>query len=282
MGSRLWHTVQHEAFHQFAQLVITPRLPIWVNEGMAEYFAEGLWTGDRLITGVLPPGRVRRVQKLIADKQLTDFDEMVLMPQAKWNAEMDIKNYDQAWSMVHFLVHADDGKYRALFVSFINELARNGGVSPKDAWAKRFGANQDAFQKKCSDWWAALGENPTENLYTQATVEVLTAFLARGAFLRQKYETADDFFDACKDGRLAIDPRKNGRIWLPASLLEKELAKARKMKTWSLDTPAKALPKLKLTLADGTIFTGTFGINAEDVSNVQVTVTKPKPTTAPK
>ncbi|MDQ3440250.1 MAG: hypothetical protein M3478_07860, partial [Planctomycetota bacterium] len=33
-----WHAVQHEGFHQFADQVIGRGLPIWANEGLAEYF----------------------------------------------------------------------------------------------------------------------------------------------------------------------------------------------------------------------------------------------------
>ena len=36
-----WSVIQHEGFHQFARTVIGGELPIWVNEGMAEYFGEG-------------------------------------------------------------------------------------------------------------------------------------------------------------------------------------------------------------------------------------------------
>ena len=35
-----WHVVQHEGFHQFAHAVIGGELPIWVNEGLADYFGE--------------------------------------------------------------------------------------------------------------------------------------------------------------------------------------------------------------------------------------------------
>src|SRR5438093_11038290 len=42
----LWRTLQHEAFHQFALRAIGPQLPVWLNEGIAQIFEEGLWTGN--------------------------------------------------------------------------------------------------------------------------------------------------------------------------------------------------------------------------------------------
>ena len=49
-----WHVVQHEGFHQFAAAVIGGDMPVWVNEGMAEYFGEGVFTGDSLSPEAFP------------------------------------------------------------------------------------------------------------------------------------------------------------------------------------------------------------------------------------
>jgi hypothetical protein len=273
-----WHTVRHEGFHQFAAQVIRGNIPVWLNEGMAEYFGEGLWTGDGLIVGVIPPGRMKMVRDLIETKKLLDFDKMVAMSHDEWNKALNYNNYTQAWSMVHFLAHAEGGKYQKPFVDFINDVA--GGKQPWPAWTSHFGRDQDAFEKKYCEWWNALDANPTFDLYTQATVETLTAHLARAYFLKQKYATADEFFAACKDGKLAFDTKKHGRIWLPAGLLTDTLAKAEKLKEWSLDAPEKKLPKLKLTLADGTVFTGSFTPDADGPGKAKVEITKPKPATA--
>ena len=35
VGSRTWHVVQHEGFHQFVFAVIRGEIPTWVNEGLA-------------------------------------------------------------------------------------------------------------------------------------------------------------------------------------------------------------------------------------------------------
>jgi hypothetical protein len=40
---QLRRTLQHEAFHQFAHTAIQGELPIWLNEGLAQYFQECLW-----------------------------------------------------------------------------------------------------------------------------------------------------------------------------------------------------------------------------------------------
>ena len=50
-----WHTVQHEGFHQFAHAVIGGDIPTWLNEGLAEYFGEALFTGGRVRPRRGPP-----------------------------------------------------------------------------------------------------------------------------------------------------------------------------------------------------------------------------------
>jgi len=53
---QIWHTIQHEGWHQFANMVVCKNkdnLPVWLNESLAEYFGEAIWTGDRLVCGVI-------------------------------------------------------------------------------------------------------------------------------------------------------------------------------------------------------------------------------------
>ena len=40
LDDRTWHVIQHEGFHQFAAAVIGGERPMWLNEGLAEYFGE--------------------------------------------------------------------------------------------------------------------------------------------------------------------------------------------------------------------------------------------------
>src|SRR5687767_1494286 len=79
-----WNVIQHEGFHQFARAVIGGELPIWVNEGMAEYFGEGIFTGDGFITGVIPPKRLTHVKQHIEEKKFKPIKEMMLLTHAQW------------------------------------------------------------------------------------------------------------------------------------------------------------------------------------------------------
>src|SRR5687768_12812023 len=64
-----WMIVQHEGFHQFARAVIGGEIPVWANEGLADYFAVSVFTGDGMVSGVVPNWRLRRVQEQIRNGQ---------------------------------------------------------------------------------------------------------------------------------------------------------------------------------------------------------------------
>lgn len=107
---QIWHTIQHEGWHQFADMVVGKskhQLPVWLNESLAEYFGEAIWTGDRLVCGVIDvtgeerkkgkktyriPPRLGRIQKHIKNKEFTNFARMIEMSHHRWNSEID-SNY---------------------------------------------------------------------------------------------------------------------------------------------------------------------------------------------
>ena len=265
----LWHTVQHEAFHQFASFVITPRLPIWVNEGLAEYFGEGIWTGDNFFTGVIPADRLKRVQKLIRDKKILPFGDMNQMSGKSWIANININNYDQAWSMVHFLIYGDGGKYQKAFALAITDIAR--GVNPGDAFAKHLGGDPDDFQEHYEKWWLALDENSTADIYTQSAVAAITSALARAHASGQKFKDFEDFLSAAKAQRLKNDTRQD----MPETLVRQDIAKAAYMGQWTLEYE-KTKPHLVLVQADLTKFIGTFEGRSNEAFAVEVKIVKPQ------
>src|SRR5262245_14273210 len=55
----LRRTLQHEAFHQFAFSAIGPEIPLWLNEGLACVFEEGIYNGNQFALGQVPPWRLR-------------------------------------------------------------------------------------------------------------------------------------------------------------------------------------------------------------------------------
>jgi len=163
----LRRTLQHEAFHQFAFSAISPNLPLWLNEGLAQLFEESLWTGNGFLLGQVPPRRIRKMQSDIDAHRLIPFATMLPMTHEDWQSRMrDPINggtqYNQAWAMVHFLVHQKDstGQF-PLRTRLINMLQLiHNGTDPKDAFAQAYSNNLQGFQDRFVEFIRALSPTP--------------------------------------------------------------------------------------------------------------------------
>jgi hypothetical protein len=253
---RLWHVVQHEGWHQFAGMVIGGDMPVWLNEGMAEYFAQAVWTGDAFVIGLAPPSRIKRIRAAIRDRKLVDFLDMLLVRSSDWTKAVSAGKaqvyYDQSWSMVHFLVHGENGKCRRSFEDFVRDIGRGGDW--RASFQTRFGRNIQAFQKRYEDWWTACKDDLAEPLYIKAAVQTLAGYAGRAAAQGQQFADAGEFFRAARGGELKL-----GEQWLPPSLLERNLLRARGLKEWSLEKQAGG-GKLVLRQPEGRTFTGSYTI----------------------
>src|SRR5438132_13799290 len=121
--------------------------------------------------------------------------------------------------MVHFLAHGDGEKYRPAFAAMMIDLSR--GRSFDNAWQDNFGS-ADGFEQRWKKFWLDLPDNPSADLYAQATVARLTSFLARALAQKQVFRSFQEFHDAAKAGKLKISQND----WLPPILLATALADA--------------------------------------------------------
>jgi Protein of unknown function (DUF1570) len=249
-----WHVVQHEGFHQFAHAVIGGELPPWLNEGLAEYFGEGLFTGDGFVTGLLPPHRVRDIQAEINNKAFRSMENMMLMTQDGWNGRLLHTNYDMAWSMAHFLAHGDNGKYQAAFAGFVKDIGRQ--VNWQRAWQARFGS-AEGFEKQWSAWWLGLDpDTASKQLYLKATVEMLTSILGRATMEKQTFDNWEEFSSAIKAQTVKI-PKVD---WLPPSLLTSAAELAERAGSgikFEIGHDRQA-PQITAVLEDGSKLVGVF------------------------
>lgn len=267
VGDLTWHIVQHEGFHQFVRAVIRGQVPIWINEGLAEYFGEAIFTGDGYVTGLISRKRCARIKEMIRSDRFKTIAEMMMLTHSDWNMEMNFENYDMAWSMIHFLGHAQDGKYQSRFQKFLQSVSF--GMAWEKAWIKNFGGDAGAFEEMWRKYWIELPEDPTPEVRARAITETLTGYLARAMSQRLRYDTADDFLAAAAKGRLAA----HADDWLPSALLDHALAEGKQVGTWELRMPKTRTPKLVCTLTDGTEIVGTFRLKRDRVGAVSTSIT---------
>ncbi|MBK9120673.1 MAG: DUF1570 domain-containing protein [Phycisphaerales bacterium] len=263
-----WYVVQHEGFHQFVYAAIGPNIPIWANEGLAEYFAQGIFTGHRFLLGAVPPERLARVKLAIREQKYLPLAEMMRLPQVAWNIDLRSYHYDQAWAMVHFLAHGDNGRYQDAFFDYLRDVSR--GVAAERAWTSRMGTDIRAFQQRWEAYWTSLPDYPTEELYAEAATEVLTAFLARAFSQRQYFEEFEPFATAILSGEIQM----HAQDWLPATLAQRVLEDRARFGTWALvRRPGQRL--LTLTRPDGTVYEGSYRVERGQVRRVEIKVRPP-------
>jgi hypothetical protein len=163
----LRRTLQHEAFHQFAFTAISHNLPVWLNEGLAQFFEEGIVIDNIVTVGQVPPRRIRQLQADMKAKRLVPFDKFLALSDAQWEQTLADKNraaaqYNQSWAMVQFLIGAtnEEGepKYRARFIEMLKSIHQ--GTDPQLAWQQQFLTNIKGFQDRFVEWANTL--QPTE------------------------------------------------------------------------------------------------------------------------
>ncbi len=257
ISERTWRVMQHEGFHQFASAVIRRSLPPWLNEGLASYFEEAIFTGDGMVSGIAPLKRAQQVATGIRDGGFASTSSMMTMSQESWNAKLEGANYDQAWSMVHFLANAEDGKYRGPFLRFLQALAR--GTSKERAWAETFG-NGKGFEAKWREYWVKMPHNASLPLEARATVAGLTSFMGRAHARGMVFEDFANFI-ACDAQSLKADPTE----WLPPGLYTRMTLLVGSLQqrgcTFSIVSSA-GVPQLLCALPEGKTILGSFALNS--------------------
>ena len=185
----LRRTLQHEAFHQFACRAIGPQLPIWLNEGLAQIFEEGIWTGSQFIIGQVPPRRVRQLGQDMRERRLTEFRKFLSMSDLAWSEGLRDRTgaatqYNQAWAMAHFLIFApdEDGdpRYRARLVQMLGLIHKQ--VDAQKAFSTAFSDNIDGFQQRFVEYARDLRPSPEATFLENQTVlaDMLVSLKARG------------------------------------------------------------------------------------------------------
>lgn len=161
-------TVQHELAHRFLHERF-PRIPRWLDEGMAEYHSSARVDGTRLVLGA--PASIDftdRTYFWVAD--MGSFEQLqvprYLAPSLRdlteaGRAEFYTKGgvegvslkdrerqgalYTAAWKLVHLLLNGPDPTQRAAFAAYLGDLER--GANPREAFLERFGYDWSGLER---------------------------------------------------------------------------------------------------------------------------------------
>jgi hypothetical protein len=160
--------LQHEGFHQFAFRYMGINLPIWVNEGLAQYFEDGIFVKKKLQLDLANARRIESVKAAVREGRDIDFDRMLSMSDDKWSSTLAASPteasllYDQAWSMVFFLATARRGRYVKPFRRYLIAVAN--GTESMEAFHDAFKLEEvKPFQEAWRDY-ALEAEPDTVNI----------------------------------------------------------------------------------------------------------------------
>lgn len=156
--AKVVETLRHEGFHLFAFLRIHRDLPMWIDEGLAEYFGASRRAGDELILGIAPPGAVANVRSAIEEGRLIPLEDLMASRASTWNRGVVRADprvnlmYDESWSFVHFLLHHDGGRHVQRLRVYLDALHANAAEKrarhaafPRDELARLEAAWKDAL-----------------------------------------------------------------------------------------------------------------------------------------
>jgi hypothetical protein len=193
---QLISTLQHEGFHQFAWQYIGHGLPIWVNEGLAQYYEDAILQGRRLEVGMADAQRIGVVKRALERGTTLDLLELVAISGDQWGATLNADPgmsqilYAQSWSLVYYLVHGRNGRYQRAFEGYLHLLAR--GEDSVAAFRRAFGTtNLDPLERQWREFAAQQEPDPV----TDAAADLM--FLGEGLqhMTQDAGESAPDSFE---------------------------------------------------------------------------------------
>ncbi|MEM7576855.1 MAG: DUF1570 domain-containing protein [Planctomycetota bacterium] len=212
----LLSTLQHEGFHQFAWIKMRDNLPIWVNEGLAEYFGDAIVVDGKVRHGIVNAHRLGRLRDADEKSLLIPFADVLELDSDRWFDHMRSGSprghlqYDQSWSIVHFLIHDSPKKIRPAFEQYLKLLSTN--RNPQQTWDDAFGADSTAaFERR----YVRFLEDLEPDAYSAALNRL--RFLASGMAMLHEEEdaqtptTLDELKSALRARGFSVTYRAHGQ-----------------------------------------------------------------------
>ena len=171
----VFRTLYHEGFHQFMFQAISRDAPLWVNEGLAEYFAEGTWNGSGFTLGQAPLKRLHVLRQAMRNRDIVSLPELLSMNTDKWvrNIRIDRSRasvqYSQVWSFIHFLLHGDDERHRGRLMDYLEDISD--GKDADRAFRRHFGRDMQVLTRAWGQHVFAL--QPSDKSVCKRNLRVL-------------------------------------------------------------------------------------------------------------
>ncbi|MEK7467576.1 MAG: DUF1570 domain-containing protein [Planctomycetota bacterium] len=147
------HIMYHEAMHQYLHALFGEevRIPIWLNEGMAEYFFGGNFNDatGRFTIG-LNKERIDTIRQACRDGSFVPLAKLFKYTQGQYYANAGLC-YAQGWSVAYFMWTTPDPKYKGVIEEFMKKLRQTKDAD--EAFKSSFGKlDQDQLEQDWKDY----------------------------------------------------------------------------------------------------------------------------------
>jgi Tfp pilus assembly protein PilF len=145
-----YQIVYHEYTHAIINLNFRG-LPVWLNEGLAEFFANSTILDKEIQVGKASPYHLQELQqeRLIPIEALLTADEHSPFYNEANHASMF---YAESWTIVHYLMLDPEARNRKLLATFLSEWDKNGDQleAARSTFGdlKKFGAAMETYARQ--------------------------------------------------------------------------------------------------------------------------------------
>ena len=161
-------------FHEYVHFLVERQLdylPLWLNEGLAEYYGTCSVEKERVLVGRAAPWNLQLLQEraplpiemlLAADAASPLYNER----------DRSTIFYGQSWAVVHYLIHGDKGAQLPRLASYLDLIGK--GVDSVEAGRQAFG-DLKAFERQVAGYVRGfqffMRPVPTPNVPAEKTFE---------------------------------------------------------------------------------------------------------------
>jgi hypothetical protein len=141
----MWRTLAHEGFHQFLGYELGEQVPMWLNEGMAQYFETSDVVNGRLRPGLISTAKLRAAQYLVRSGRAPALAELIQMNRATFYANARV-TYPTSWALVYYLLNRDGANFRSSnFRRYLQDLKMQ--RDDIASFQRRFGRDSAQWQR---------------------------------------------------------------------------------------------------------------------------------------
>jgi tetratricopeptide (TPR) repeat protein len=185
-GNNPFHTLYHEYTHALLRLNFS-NLPLWLNEGLAEFFGNTTLGDKEIETGTIDPGHLYLLNqsKLIPIETLLEVDHRSPYYNETNRASVF---YAESWALVHFLMMDEDARQKQLLKNFLSAWGKSGNQvdAAREAFGdlKQFGRKIESYARQVSFRIGVVktGQGAADKTYPVRGVSAGEALARRGDF----------------------------------------------------------------------------------------------------